>query len=332
MTFNDLPAVQRIRFFRTIEFPIIGKRLERIFRLHDTRMSRGVDLQISQDTSLLVSQLLKKSHQHPLEVETALPWDMGVNRELLPKRLDQLWLYGTPFFEVLSTEERLETAWLETARDISLLIQLKRTVPSLFVGYLNKFSNSLPSSVHDYLLVHALEEITQTLIFRRFAKIANLPCFQRLPAYTQTSALFPEMHPCVGLLGTLLISWMVDSGAMHATQASGIDPLTREVFKQHHTVKIRHIEFSRRVIEDYLGNASIRERHKFRDIFKHVIPEIMAAFRFDPEIAQHTSFQFPVSGSHAVSIEAVRTSVHNQFLDEERFRVMMNWLWKMELI
>lgn len=298
MTFNDLPAVQRIRFFKTIEFPIIGKRLERIFRLHDTRMSRGVDLQISQDTALLVSQLLKKSHQHPLEVETALPWDMGVNRELLPKRLDQLWLYGTPFFEVLSTEERLETAWLETARDISLLIQLKRTVPSLFVGYLNKFNNSLPSSVHDYLLVHALEEITQTLIFRRFAKIANLPCFQRLPAYTQTSALFPEMHPCVGLLGTLL----------------------------------RHIEFSRRVIEDYLGNASIRERHKFRDIFKHVIPEIMAAFRFDPEIAQHTSFQFPVSGSHAVSIEAVRTSVHNQFLDEERFRVMMNWLWKMELI
>ena len=332
MTFTDLSAVQRLRFFTTIEFPVIGKRLEGIFWLHGTKKSREVDLPIGQDTVLLVSQLLRKSHQHPLELETALPWNMGVDREMLPKRLDQLWLYGTTFFEALSTDERLETAWLETARDISLLIQLKRTVPSLFVGYLNKFSNSLPSSVHDYLLVHALEEITQTLIFRRFTQIANLPYFQRLPAYTQTSALFPEMHPCVGLLGTLLIGWMVDSGAMYATQASGVDPLTREIFKQHHSVKIRHIEFSRRIIEDYLGNASIRERHKFREIFRHVIPEILTSLRFDPEIAQHTSFPFPVSGNHAASIEAVRTSVHSQLLDEERFKSMMNWLWKMELI
>jgi len=50
-------------------------------------------------------------------------------------------------------------------------------------------------------------------------------------------------------------------------------------------VKIRHLEFLRRVIEDYLGNTSIRERHKFWDIFRHVVPEILAAFRFDPEIA-----------------------------------------------
>jgi hypothetical protein len=63
-----------------------------------------------------------------------------------------------------------------------------------------------------------------------------------------------------------------------------------------------------------------------------LIPKILDAYRYNPEVAEHTPFTFPVAINDADAIAQVRQSQHNRQLDAVRFKDMTNWFKKLELI
>lgn len=323
---------ERLVVYSERELPLIFKRLARLFRIRKDIEGEFVRLPVAERTLSHVHALLRKSSERPLGLESAVTWDLGVNRHCPAKDLSQLWLYGTPFHQLLSEEQRIELSWLEIARDVSSLIKLKEYTSSLYTGYLNKYKRSLPSPVQDYLLVHAKEEIAQALVLKRYLKFAGLPTFNSFPAFGHISALFPEMHPCFGIMGNLLLGWIIDAGAMYATQSTGVDALTRQVIKLHHVDKVRHLDFSRRLVDDYFNDSTRQERHRVRQIFRRVIPDMLNSYRFDPEIARHTSFDFPISADKQEFVNAIRQSAHNEWLDNVRFADLRTWLLTLDLI
>lgn len=332
MTALQPTAIQRLLVYSELELPLVLRRLVRLFRVRKDTQGELVHIPISGPTLSQVHTLLRKSHERPLELQTAVPWDIGIDRSRPAKALSQLWIYGTPFYDLLNERQRIELSWLEVARDVSTLIKLKEYTSSLYTGYLSKYKRSLPSVVQDYLLVHAKEEIVHALILRRYMSLAGLPTYESFPAYGHIAALFPEMHPCIGILGNLLMGWIIDAGAMYATQSTSIDVITREVFKLHHADKVRHLDFSRRMVEDYFAEGSRQERQRVRQIFSWVIPDMLAAYRFEPEVAKHTSFEYPLNTDKTDFVTAIRQSAHNGLLDDARFPELMSWLWTMDLI
>ena len=85
-----------------------------------------------------IVSLTQHSHESHISLNTSLRWSLGVNRSMWPKRRDACWIYGTPAWEALTPEQRLELAWAETARDVSMFIWLEQALPPLYMGYINK--------------------------------------------------------------------------------------------------------------------------------------------------------------------------------------------------
>lgn len=325
-------TIQRLQAYSDLELPLVLKRLRRLFRIRKDCDGELTHIPISDPTLSQVHTLLRRSYDRPLDVRTAIPWDLGVDRDRPAKVLSQLWMCGTPFGDSMTERQRIELSWLEIARDVSWLIKLKESTSALYMGYLNQYKRSLPPVVQDYLLVVAKEEIVHALMFKRFMSVAGLPAFTKFPVFGHIAALLPEMHPCVGILGQLIPGWIIHAGAMFATQSAAIEALTREVFNLHHVDKARHLDFSRRMVEDYFSDAPRQERQRVRQMFRQIIKDMLASYRFSSEVARHTSFEFPIDTTKRDLVKAIRESMSNTRLDDARFAELMNWLWTMDLI
>lgn len=279
-----------------------------------------------------VLNLISNSHDKPMDLNTVVPWSKGVDRNLLPKKAEHCWLYGTPHFDDLTKEQLNEVLWLENARDVSMFITLEQTIPPLYMGFINSNPGRLSPEVEEYCMIFSKEEIVHSLVFKRYLKLAKLPMFSP-PANLQEMLLVhvPKMHPVAGILTTLIVEWGAELSAMYSSQTDDIEPFTREMNYQHHIDESRHIAFGRWVGESFFEKASEQDAKLVRDqcqlVMKHFIPQ----FTYNPEIAKFTSFKFPIAVDDIEQIELVRNSPTNTARNEKRFAPLYAWLKKLEI-
>lgn len=278
-----------------------------------------------------VARLIRNSHERPMNLETVLPWSNGVDRAKgMPKPADQGWLYGTPYLDGMTESQRHELLWLETARDISMFITLEQTLPPLYVGYVNREGVQLPSDVYEYLMIFSKEEIVHTLMFKRFMQLAGLPQFSPPDGlYELLTRQLPALPPVHGIACTLIIEWIAELAAMHASQQDGVDPMVRKLFYEHHVDEARHIAFGRWVVESYLEQATAAEAQPFRGMIQGLMARLVPQFTYNPEIAAYLDDGYPIARDDAEKIAAVRGSAHNTALNEVRFAPLNNWLRKL---
>jgi hypothetical protein len=268
--------------------------------------------------------LIRASHRSYIDLETFLPWEIGVDKTKPPKRMDQLWIHGS-YDDQLTPDQRLEVAWLETARDVSMFIHLEHFLPYLYGGYLNQYKDQLDKKIYEYLMLFAREELTHILAFRRYMQLGNLPLFAPPTTWSPFTHALTGLRPEVGVLSTLIIEWMAELAAMHGTQSTEVDPLTRQLFRAHHTEEIRHITFAKAIGGAFFRNTPLAEAQEVRQFLTTVIKGLLLAFTYNPEISAFTSFEFPVGIDDQTAIDAVRNSEANRLLNETRFRELFDW-------
>jgi hypothetical protein len=264
-----------------------------------------------------------------MDLNTILPWSGGVNKKLMPKPEEQCWLAGTPYMEQMTAEQRLELLWQENARDVSMFITLEQTIPPLYVGYINQSGSELSENVYEYLMVFAKEEIIHTLMFKRYMKLAGLNLFSPPDGlYDLLTVQLPKMPPEFGIACTMIIEWVAEQGAMHASQHEFVDPMTRTMYYEHHVEESRHIAFGRWVTEGYLESAPEPHAARLRGAMKSLMDRLVPQFTFNPEIGHHVSFEFPIGQDDEKRIAEVRDSPSNKALNEARLAPVHRWLSK----
>lgn len=295
------------------------------------RQTKSV-LPISESRKSKVQKLSKVSHHRTMDHATVLPWDQLIDRNQYPKNPEHLWINGTRYCEGLTEEQKLELAWLETSRDISMFIWLEQTLPPLYMGYITKFHDRIAPELQEYLMVFSKEEIVHTLTFKRFMKQAGLPQWNPpLGLYELLTETLPRMEPAVGVLFTLLLEWVAELGAMHTSQGEDIEPMTRTMFHAHHHDEARHIAFGRWISESFFETATPQAAAEVRMMSKKIIPALIDMFTYNPEIANHTSFEFPIRADDFAKIEEVWRSEHNGRINTERFSKLYAWVDKLGL-
>ena len=280
-----------------------------------------------------IARLSAVSHKSPMNLETVVDWKNGIDFSKPPKEMDQLWIADTPYEAQLSDQQKTELAWKETARDVSMFIWLEQTLPPLYVGYVHKNMGKLSKEVEEYLMVFSREEIVHTLVFKRYMEMAGLDLFEPPELlYHLLSEVLPTLPPPLGIMVTLMLEWVAEAGAIHGTQGAEIDPLTRELFKQHHVEELRHIAFGRWVAESFMETADEPQRQQAKAMLREVYNKIVANFSFNREIARHVSFDFPADVSDDAIVTAIQTSERNIALNKERFGQMNDWLTRLGII
>lgn len=289
-------------------------------------------LTLSEERKQKVSKLRAASHAKPMDFATVLPWDNGIDKSIYPKQKNHLWIYGTPYCDQLSEEQKLELAWLETGRDISMFIWLEQTIPELYMGYITKALDQLDKGTTEYLMIFSKEEIVHSMVFKRFMEMAELERWNPpVGLWELLTETLPKLEPAVGVLFTLLIEWVAELSAMHTSQADNVEPMARQLFKAHHYDEARHLAFGRWISESYFETAPEEETVKTRAMAKVIIPKLVNMFTYNPEIAAHTSFKFPISADDQDKIDEIWVSENNTRINNERFAEFYAWVDKLEL-
>jgi hypothetical protein len=288
---------------------------------------------VSSAASKIVDKLISSSHAKYMDLETVLPWAMPVDMTTPPKRESTAWLYGTRYWDALDESQKIEALYKETAREVTMFIVLEEVIPPLYIDYAMKHADALPPNVREYLMVFSKEEIVHSLMFRRYLAHKGLAIFDTRSEFYR--ALIQKMFsasPVGGILITLLVEWGAELNAMYSTQADGVDAMTRDLFRVHHLEEVRHIGFGRQVVESYLAESSPAVRDQTRKLVKQLLDFYIPEFTYSAEIADHTSFEFPIGKDDYAAIREIRNSENNRKINSERFLEMTKWLARIGML
>jgi hypothetical protein len=271
--------------------------------------------------------LIRASHRNYIDLEGFLPWADGVDKSVPPKKLDQLWICGTPYWDQLTEDQRLEVAWLETARDASMFIHLEHVIPTTYTGYAAQYRQALDPKVYEYLMLFAREEVTHILAFHRFLQVAGLPWYDPpgQGSYADFAARLPSLRPEVGIMFIMLIEWTAELAVMHATNSDTVEPLTRQLFRAHHTEEVRHLAFGKAIGDAFFESSAADEADEVRSYLRRLVQVLHQVFSYNPQIARYTSFHFPIQPDDDDAIRTVQNSEHNVVLNRQRFQELYEW-------
>jgi len=280
-----------------------------------------------------IVSLTERSHHSHMDLNTALPWSQGIDKGLYPKRPDTCFIYGTAAWDALTPEQRLQLAWDETVRDVSMFIWLEQTLPPLYVGFINKQGHLLPDYLKDYLLVFSKEEIVHIQVFRRYMEMLGLPLYGAPPGLHELCVeKLPTMHPVVGILCTLLLEWVAENGAQHCVASDAVDPLTRRLFRAHHREELRHIAFARWVVSALAPQLPAPEQARLRQFTETLVERLFPQYTINAEIATRVPFPLGFTLDDETALHAARYSPNNLRINDERFSPIIRWVRENELV
>ncbi len=273
----------------------------------------------------LFKNLIQSSHKKYIDINSTIPWDIKADKSKMPKAEEHMWLYGTPYFDKLSQEQKLEMAWMEVARDASMFIHLEHIIPTTYSGYVNKYKQEMDESVYEYLMVFSREELTHIMMFHRYLESTSLPWYEPPGSYADLSAKLPSMRPEIGILFTLLIEWTAENAVVDAVKGEGIDHLTKTLFQEHHREEVRHIAFGKKIGEEFFKRTPAAEADVYRAHLRALVEQLHSVYNFNTEISKHLTFKLPFDETDDEIVTSIRMSEHNLSLNQQRFADIYDW-------
>jgi hypothetical protein len=134
------------------------------------------------------------------------------------------------------------------------------------------------------------------------------------------------MHPIAGLLCSFLLESVAEEGAMQGSAGPGVEPLTRQLWKEHHIEEARHLAFGRWMCESFMQKASPEAKFKLGFLARGFMSKLVPHFTYASEISQHLSFDIGIKPEDAEEIDRVRKSPNNQRINHERYGEMLDWM------
>lgn len=287
-------------------------------------------LSLNEDRTRQLSKLIDKSHDSYMDLNSILPWEQGVDRTIAPKREDHSWIYGTPYWDRLTPEQRIELLWYENAQTTAGFIWLEEGLSPLFIRLLHKFDGKIPDPIREYMMIFCKEEIVHTQMFRRYLKVAGLPLYQR-PEMMDFILEVEKMHPIAGILCTYLMEGTAEEAAMRQ-EGPGIDPLTRKLYYEHHREEARHLAFGKWICESFFEKASMQTKMQIGALVRPYMSTVIPRFTYNPEISQYLSFDIGIDPNDTAEIDRIRLSENNRRVNAERYGPMLNWIKKLGVV
>lgn len=286
-------------------------------------------LNLGEHRSGQLDLLIRSSHAAHMDLNSVLDWSLGVDKSLPPKRLECSNIYGTRHWDVLTEAQRIEMLWQEVALSASQFIWLEEALNPLFFRLLHRHHRRVPPAIREYMVIFCREEIVHTQMFRRYLKLAGLPVYGA-PDIQYFFEELVSMHPAVGVLCVYLGEALAEEAVMRQ-QGPGIDPLTRQLFHEHHREEARHLAFGRAICEAFFERAPLRAKERMGQLIRGMMSSLVPEYTYGAEIARHLSFDIGIDPDDKEEIRRVQLSPNNRRLTDECWGHLLSWLKRMGL-
>ena len=245
------------------------------------------------DREQVAERLLEASAKHSYDPDTELDWDAPLEegKWFLPERMVSL--YGTPLWDRLSEERRIELSRHEAASLASAGVWFEIILMQLLTRHIYDLD---PTSGHvRYALTEIADECRHSKMFARMVTKLETPYYRPggitrfLGRVLKTTATTPG-----AFTATLLVEEILDRIQRQTFPDETIQPLVRGITRIHVVEEARHVRYAREELRRQMATCPAWERQLTRTVSGEasvvvaralVSPAVYAAVGLDVEEA-----------------------------------------------
>lgn len=208
---------------------------------------------LSPKFSDLLEKLNKASEKKQMSLLLDHPWDEPIDNVWLKKK-ENISIYGTPYYDLASEEERRLLSVYETGAWWYTFIVFENLVSEYYMKIVNHGSLKRFPEVVKYIHHFCKEEIVHAMVFRKamnYFNIAPFPVPLNLREIYSHNASMSEF-PLKAIYLTILIEWLAENNAMEDCNSKEISKLSRAIAVEHHKEEARHIEWGKNMIREFI--------------------------------------------------------------------------------
>lgn len=209
--------------------------------------------ELSPKFSKLLDKLNSASDRKQMHMLLDHPWDVTEGDVWLKKR-EALSIYGTPYYDLATEEERRLLSVYETGAWWHTFVIFENLVTEYYMKIVNHGTLKKFPQVVKYIHHFCREEITHALVFRKAMAhfgIEPFPTPFNLKEFYTYNSTMKEM-PLKAIYMTILIEWLAENNALIDCNNDFVSPLARSVAVEHHKEEARHIEWGKNMIREFI--------------------------------------------------------------------------------
>jgi hypothetical protein len=207
------------------------------------------------DREKTAERLLKSSAERFYDPEVDIDWTAPLVDGLFYIPEQRISLYGTPLYESLPAEKRIELSKHELASIASVGLWFELLLMQMLVKVVY---NTDPTSRHaQYALTEVADECRHSTMFARLVERIGCPPYGPVRSTRRLGKLLPVIGYGPAMYGSILVAEeILDRLQREAMNDTTVQPIVRMVNRIHVLEEARHVRFARE--ELVRGMASLR--------------------------------------------------------------------------
>lgn len=264
-------------------------------------MSRAVEVAQGADRERTAARLLRSSADKSYDPDVDVDWSAPPVDGLLYTPEHRMSLYGTPLWDRLSDEQRVELSRHEVASVASNGVWFEVILMQLL---LKEVYRGDPTTNHvQYALTEIADECRHSTMFGKAIAHFGVPAYGPRRQLHRMARLLPVIGYGPALYGSVLIvEEILDRLQREAMVDETVQPIVRMINRIHVLEEARHVTFARQEVASGMPKLTRPELAYQRWLVAlvgcqvtHTLinPRVYAAVGLDPEQAWHTAMHNP---------------------------------------
>lgn len=206
----------------------------------------------------VADRLLKSSARQSYDPEVDIDWDAPVVDGLWYMQPERMSLYGTPTWEQLGEEQRIELSRHEVASVASVGLWFELLLMQMMLRDL--YDEDPRTQRMHYALTEIGDECRHSLMFGKAIERFGVPAYGPVPRIHRLGRLFRTAAYGVSAYASILVAEeILDRWQRELMTDDRVQPLTRMVCRIHVLEEARHMTFARAEIERQLAGLGRTE-------------------------------------------------------------------------
>jgi hypothetical protein len=256
------------------------------------------DRELADPTS---ARLLKSSARQSYDPEVDLDWEAPLVEGMYFMQPERLSLFGTPTWDRLTEEQRIELSRHEVASIASVGLWFELILMQMMVREL--YDQDPRSERTHYALTEVGDECRHSLMFGRAIDRMGVPAYGATPHVHRLGRGFKTLASGVSAYASILVAEeILDRWQRELMRDERVQPLVRMVSRIHVLEEARHMTFAREEVEKAVPSLSRSRRAWHQLIIAQtafmvaralVNPRVYAAIGLDPREARREALANP---------------------------------------
>ena len=253
------------------------------------------------DREKTAERLLKSSAEKFYDPEVDIDWSAPLADDLFYIPEQRISLYGTPLYDSLTREQRIELSKHEVASVASVGLWFEILLMQLLLKDVYR-SDPTDARTH-FALTEIADECRHSTMFGRAIGHFGVPAYGPRPEVRRLAKVFPLIARGAGAYASILIGEEpVDRWQREQMNDERIQPMVRMVSRIHVLEEARHVTFAREELEkavarmgrtERLVQQSLTAQAAFVMMRSLVHPQVYAAVGIDPREGRRAALGNP---------------------------------------